>query len=876
MRILTRLGSLWNTLVHKDRLERELDDELRSAVETLADRFVAQGMAPAAARRAALAKLGGVEQIKDDVRDARVGARLDSLVIDVRYAWRGLRTAPGLTAVIVTTLALGIGANTAIFSVVHAMLVAPLPYRDADRLVFVWSDRTVNGYPRAPLTGPELRGLREGVRTCELAGIWTNAVALTDGEPEQLRVGLVTTNFFQVLGVEPALGRAFRAEDGIDGAAPAILISWDVFQRRFGADPSIVGRQIQVDEQSTTLVGVMPKNFRMLLPTDSSVPDHLQAWAPLWPDFERTQNRFLRVVGRMRSDVAIADVQHEIASVAGRLSREFGNERVFTIVALQADDVREIRGPLLALFAGVGILLTIACVNVAGLLIARAASRARETALRLALGASRGRLLRQSLVEGLLLTGLGAVAGVLAGAAGLRVLLVLTPESLSRLALSRIDFTVMAFTLVVSILWGVIFSFAPLAELFKADPARSLQRHWRTCAVPVRYHTRAGLAIVQIALSLVLLVGAGLLLRAFLEVLQVDAGFRTERQLTFRMAIPAGKYGQRDAFNAFAAAIKQRLSVVPGVTGVGAISHIPYDDLPNWGGPFGLTSPVPPDSPNADLRAISTGLFETLGVRLVEGRFFTDADDDLKSPVAIVDEKVARLLWPGQSALGQRFYARTGIGLTPLTVVGVVPHLRVRSLVDELVPQIFVPWRIIQRNPIAFVVRADRGLSLLAGDVRAAVASVDQRVPIYDVRPMEVYVEAARSTRRFTMLLAALFAAAALALTCVGVYGVLAYSVAHRRHEFGVRRALGADGSQVRREVLREGLGFALAGCLGGLAGALLAAQLLQHQLYAVHPRDPITYGAAMALILGGAVLACWIPALRATAISPMDALRTD
>ena len=883
MRILSRLVSLWNTVFRKETVERELDEEIRAAVATLADRYAARGMDVTAAKRAAVTALagpGGVLRVKEDVLDGRVGAGLDALLLDVRYAWRGLWKARSLTAVVILTLALGIGANTAIFSVVHTMLLAPLPYRDADRLVFIWLDRNQIGYPRGPMSGPDLRDLRAGSRTiADFAAIWASgAVALTgEGDPEQLRAALVTTNFFQVLGAESALGRTFRAEDSAPGADPTILIGWDLFERRFGGDPSIVGRKIHVDDRLVTVIGVMPRSFRLLLPPDSSVPDHLQAWTPFWPNLETgpRRNLFLRVIGRMRPGITVAQASQEIAGIGGRLTRELGMIRTFTTIALQDDDVREIRGPMLALFAGAAILLTIACVNVASLLIARAASRGRETALRLALGASYGRLLRQSLVEGLLLTMLGATAGIFAGYAGLRTLLALAPDSLNRLLTSRLDLTVFAFTLGISVVWGLLLSLAPMTEVVKSEAGDSLQPSWRMMATPVRYRTRAGLVIVQVALSVVLLVGAGLLVRAFVEVLRVDPGFRVDRQLTFRLAIPA-RYESTEAFNMFAGELRRRFVALPGVTAAGAISHLPYDDLPNWGLPFGLEAPLPLDAPMADARAISTGLLETLGVHLIEGRLFTDDDRQPKNPVAIVDDMLAHQLWPARSAIGQRFVCHVGSQNARVSVVGVVRHLKLRSLVDNLSPQIFVPWSIAQRNPTAYVVRANEDPPALASEIRAAVAALDPRLPIYDVRPLEAYVEAARSTRRFTMLLAATFALSALTLTCVGVYGVLAYAVARRRYEFGVRRALGADAAQVMREVLREGLGFALVGSTSGLAGAMVAARLLHSQLYGVRPRDPITYGAAIALILCGAIIACWIPAHRATTISPMDALRTE
>ncbi len=879
MPLLPRIRSLWNTVAHKEWLDRELDDELRAAVEMLAARCAGEGMDPRTARLAAARRLGGVERVRDEVREARVGARLDALVLDLRYAWRALRKAPGLAAVVVVTLALGIGANTAIFSVVHALLLKPLPYRDADRLAFIWLDRTVTsatlsglGYPRGPMSGPDLRDLRERTRTFdEFGGIWASGtIALTDGsEPEQLRGALVTTNFFHVLGIDMALGRSFRPEDSASDDAPAALvIGWELFQRRFGGDPAVVGRRIKVNDNFATVVGVLPKHFRLLLPPDAAVPDRLQAFAPFWTNLEDgpRRNLFLRVVGRMRPGLTIAQARDDVAAVSKAVSRDLGSQRSFTTVALQDDGVREIRGPLLALFGGVGILLTIACLNVAGLLIARAAARSKETSLRLALGAGRGRLLRQSLVEGLLLTMLGAAAGLLIGHAGLRALLALAPESLGRLEAARIDGVVLAFTLGTAAAWGLLLSLAPLVELAKAESGRSLQRHSRTTAAPVRYRARAGLIVGQIALSVVLLVGAALLVRAFVAVTRVDPGFRADRQLTFRTLVPR---------ETFVREVLEKIRAIPGITGAGAFSHLPYDDLPNWGLPYSLEAPIAADAPMADARSVSPGLLETLGVQLVEGRLFTEHDRDPRNPVVIVDDKLAALLWPGRSALGQRFHVNVGESRRP-AVVGVIRHLRLRSLVDDLLPQIFVPWQLAQRNPMAFVVSASGDPAAMAPAVRAAVASIYRHFAIYDVRPMTDYVESARATRRFTVTLAGAFAVTALALTCVGVYGVLAYSVAHRRHEFGVRRALGADAAQVMRDVLREGLAFAVAGCAAGLAGALAVGRLLQSQLYAVLPHDLVSYGTALALILCCAIAACAIPAYRAVSVSPMEALRTE
>jgi putative ABC transport system permease protein len=875
MRVVRQLTSFWNTVFRGATLDRELDEEIRATIETLTARYVEGGMSVEAATGAAWAELGGssgIVQVRENVRDGRSGAALEALSVDLRYAWRGLRKTPGLLAVIVATLALGIGANTAIFSIVHAMLLAPLPYRQADRLAMIWVNKSEAGYPRSPLGGPDLRDLQNGTRTFDaFGGIWASGTrALTgDHPPEQLRGALVTTNFFDVLGASAAIGRTFRDSDADVG--PTVVLGWELFERRFDADPSILGRTIVIDDYPSTVIGVLPRSFRLLLPLDASVPDDLQIWQPFWQGFDTSPrgHLFLRVVGRMREGVTIVEARADVDSVARRLTDESGEGRGFTTAVLHADGVREIRGPLLALFAGVAILLTIAGVNVASLLIARAVSRTREMALRIALGASRGRLVRQSLIEGLLLTGLGAVAGVVAGAAGLKILLAFAPDSLERIRASSINGPVLAFALVLSLLWGVLLSLAPVAQLLTARPNAAIGGRR-----PLRYATRAAFVVSQIALSLVLLVGAGLLVRAFMYVQRVDPGFQTDGRFVFRVALSEARYSTADALVAASNEVRRRLAAIPGVTTLGAISHLPYDDLPNWYLTYaGVGARAQGALARADARAISPGVFETLGVELVDGEFINHERDAERLGV-VVDDMLARRLWPGTPAVGREFRAGQGTPEWRMTVVGVVRHLRLRSLVDDLTPQIFIPFEKWQRNPMTYVVHSPRDPSGLTADIRGAIASFDPHLPISDVRPLHQYVDAARSMRRFTMLLAASFAACAIALTGVGLFGVLAYTVATRRREFGVRRALGADARQVLGEIVREGMLFAAAGSAGGLMAAVLATRFLEAQLYAVDPRDPATYAASLALVLASAALACGIPAYRATSISPLDATR--
>jgi predicted permease len=882
-----RLRSLIDTLFRQSRLDRDLDEELRCAVEELAARHVARGMDAGAARRAALVELGGVEQVKEEVREGRIGHGVETMLRDVRYAWRSLFRTPGFAAVIILTLGLGIGTTTAIFTVVNALLLEPLPYRDADRLVFVWQDLTDAGYPRAPLAAPELLDLRHRATLFEgFGGIWANTASLTgDGDAEQLRIGLVTSNFFSVLGAEAALGRTFREDDETQSGSPGVVLAWPLFARRYGADPSVVGRRILMNGRPATVIGVMPQRFRLLLPQDASVPDDQQAWQLLnvSPRAPRAQ-QFIRVVGRMKPGVTLRAAQQEIADIAKQVGREFKDYgpsgATFCAVGLQDDGVREVRPALMALFGGVAILLLIACVNVASLLVTRAAARSHETALRMALGASRGRLVRLCVTEGLVLASLGGVAGLAAGKAGFAMLMAFRPASLARIEAAQMNPRVLAFAATVALVWGFLFSLAPLAELMRTTVSTAIQRARRSGAAPVRHRTRATLVVFQIALSVVLLVGAALLTRAFVRLQHVDVGFRPEGVLTFRVSLAGPRYRGQEPAAVFSRALRERLAALPGVVSVGAISHLPYDDLPNWGGPYlpeGKAAAF--QSRVADSRAVSPGFFETAGTTLLDGRYFTEADLGTSDAVAIVDDQLARIAWPGEHAIGKRMQAdpfTTGSASRWVTVVGVVKHLRHRRPSEDLGEQVYFPAAQSPRNPMAYLVRTSGDPAGPGGAIRDVVRQLDPQLAVYDVRSLAAYAGAARATRRFTMVLAAAFALVALVLACVGVYGVTAYSVALRRHEFGVRQALGARSGQIEALVLREGAGLAIGGVALGLIGAAGAATLLRAQLFGITPADPVSYAAAVPLLAVVALAASWIPARRATLTSPLESLRAD
>ncbi len=859
----------------------------RATSRFLTERRIAGGSSRADARRAVLAEMGGVEPVKERVREVRMGRLIDETLRDVAYAWRGLRKAPGFTAAALATLALGVAANTAIFSVANALLVQPLPFRDPERLVFVWADQTAEGYPRAPLSGPELQDLDDRAAQFDGFGaIWATTAALTgENDPEQLRVGFVTTDYFSVLGAEAALGRTFQTDDDSLAAPTTILLSAAVWQRRYGSDPGIVGKRIDVNGRPTIVVGVMPVGFRLMMPPDAAVPDDLEAWQPLnrrFPEGPRGQ-RYLRVIGRLRPGVAVADAAADIARVGREISAAhafYGAAgRQFETVPLHLDATRDVRRPLLALSIGVAILLLIACVNVGSLLVARAAARARETAVKAALGASVGRLVRQHVVESLVLGVLGTSLGLVLGRWGLAGLLAATPDALSRLRLATVDASVAAVCAITVLVWTVVLAAAPVSEALRVGVARTLQHDGRRVGGG-RRRLRSVLTVAQIALSVVLVVGALLLVRTVQRVQQVDPGFSADGVLSFRVALPGSRYPNQEAFNAFSRRLQDALAAMPGATAAAAVSHAPYDHVPNWGGPYIATEGADASTaPQADYRAVSPGLMELLDVRLVEGRTFTESDDQDGAPVVIVDQRLAERTWPGTSAIGRRLGVDPGVSGTPsswTTVVGVVRHVRHRSPVEDVRDQVYFPERQIPRNPAVYLIKAAADPATLVGPVHDTVRALDPALPIYDVRPLDVYVGEARALRRFTAVLAVLFALAALTLAAVGIYGVVAYSVAERHREFGVRLALGARASQVLALVVREGAALTGAGLATGLVGAAAGAWWLRSQLFGVAPWDPMSLAATLPILAVASLLACIVPALRAVKTNPAAALRGD
>ncbi|MEZ5316441.1 MAG: ABC transporter permease [Vicinamibacterales bacterium] len=886
MRHWHRLRELCRTLFRGRRVDRDLDDELHDWVETLAARHRARGANAGEADRLARVELGGLAQVKEEARAVRNGSQLESTSMDVRYAWRAWRRTPGVALTAVLTFALGIGAATAIFSVVRAVLIEPLPYPNAGRLLLVWADLTDIGYPHAPLAGPELVEFQDGVKAFDaVGGVWaTNATLVAGDDPEQLRLATVTPDFFAVLGAQPVLGRVLGPDDFGQTVTP-VLLSHALWLSSFGGDPGVVGRAVTLNDRPARVIGVMGAEFRLLFPPDAAVPEDLQAWVPGGARLaaQPRGQQYLRVIGRLapgaRADEGVAQVEATGASIIAANPGSYTPGSRFYAVPMQEDAVRPIRGALLALFGGVLILLVIACVNIAGLLVVRAVSRRPEIALRRALGASAGRLFRQCLVEGLLLSCAGGLLGLAAARGALLVLTSLAPSGLPRVRTADLDPGVLGFCAAAVLVWGLAFSLMPWLDAWRRRLSPPLARDSRTTPGAPGGRFRAALIVSQLALGLVLLVGAVLLARTFARLVHLDPGFRAEGVLTFRVAPPFSRYPPGDGQKAFHRLLTDRLLALPGVVDVGSVSHVPYDNLPNWGTPYLPTGETDgAKSGLADTRTVSPGFFRTIGATMTAGRDFDEHDAFGEDLPVVIDELMAARLFGSGDPVGRTFQSDLGgTGrMAPLRVVGVVGHLRHRSLTEAGREQLYVPSRLVPRNPVAYAVRTTGAPADLVPQVRALVKTLDPRLPVYDARPLEDYLVTARAAHRFTLTLGVAFAGIALLLASVGMYGVMAYAVGRRRREFGVRLALGARPGQILWMVLREGGRLLAAGALLGSVGALLTARLIRSQLFEVAPWDPISYLVGAAVLLTAALAASLEPALRASRSGSLASLRED
>lgn len=886
MRILL---SRFMGLFRRGRLEQELEDEVRSHLEMLEEENLRRGMPPEEARYAALRSFGGVDQTKERYREQRGLPFVDSFFQDIRYGLRGLRRTPGFAAVAILTLALGIGANTAIFSVVHAVLLRPLPYRDPGRLVYIsefWPHET----PVKTVPNPDFANWSEHGQLFDgLAAYGGGAeVNLTGmGEPERLSGARVTADFFALLGVEPILGRSFLPEEDRPGGRKAVLLSYELWERRFGSNSKVIGSTVQLDGDLYTIVGVAPAGFRF--PDDDF---RAQVFLPMvvarvvdWKSRDPNLFRLLRVLARLRPgvtpDQARAELTALVRAEADLEPPQFKRMRAgmeVRITPLSERLAAPARPILLILLSSVALLLIMSCVNVAGMQLARGATRQRELAVRAALGARRSRLAAQLLMENFMLLIGAAGAAVCLGFAGLRALRGLAPPQIPHLELASLDWTVLLFTLIVATLTGLLSGLAPAVLGSRVELNETLKGSGAQSGSAQKQHrVRSILVTTEIALALVLLIGSGLLTRSLIHLISVDPGFNTHRLLTLRLSLSERAYPKPEQKDAFLSELLTRVRALPGVRSAAAGSGLP---TLGWGSLRGTDIEGQPEMPpglrpDIPCDTVSTEYFQALGIPLMAGRGFNQQDRTSAAPVAIVNQAFAREFFSRQNPIGKHVGRRSTPGVWR-EIIGVVGNVRQLGPSQEESPEIYIPYQQEPNVDVNLVLRtATRPLALVA-PVKDAVQAVDPAQPVYDIATMDQRLSESMAPQRFNAFLVGVFALAALGLAGVGIFGVLAYSVARRTSEIGVRMALGASRAQVMRLVVGEGLRLCGLGVLLGLGGSVPLARLLRGVLFGVGPSDPITLTAASAALVLVVVLACYIPARRALSVDPMSALRHE
>lgn len=864
-------------LLKRDAVLEDIDEELRAHIALEAEANCEQGMTPDEAQLSAAKSFGNVGSIRDQAYEVKGGGFMETLWQDVRYSGRILLKNPGFALIAGLTLALGIGANTAIFSIVNAVLLRPFAYESPEELV------TLGEFdPRGGVSYPNFVDWR--AQSTAFAA--TSAVRSNEsynftgaGEPERLQARLVSAGFFSLLGVQPLLGRDFVAEDDRPGATPAVIISHALWSRRFGNDGGIVGKQITLNDQSYTVVGVAPPNFQYGLDADLSIPIGLSA--------ERFKARGsdpgITVVARLKPGVSQQQAQTETHMVYARMAQQYADTntgRDAYLLSLHEAFVGDVRRPLLILLGSVGLVLLIACANVANLLLVRASTRRREMSVRVALGANRSRIIRQLLTESLMLAIVGAVLGILLAHWGTSFIANQLPAGIPRIAEAGVDFRVLGFTLLVTLLTGLLFGLAPALQASRLNLTESLKEGDRGSSGG-RQHLRSLLVVSEIALTLTLLVGAGLLIQSFRRVLQVDPGFKPQNLLTMQVSVN-NPDGHQVA--AFFDQLQENVRKLPGVKSVAVSNGLPLAGA-NHPTFFIEGRPLPEkgQEPDAIRYTVSPDYFQTMGIELLKGRVFSAHDTPTTPLVMIIDEALAKH-FGNEDPIGRRI-SQSSSGTPSYEVVGVVRHVEQDNLDGQEMqtPQFYLSFNQIpaERLPgstrrINLLTRTDVEPESLTSAVRGQIAALNKDQPVFNVRTMEEIVGQSIAPRRFSMMLLAVFAIVALVLASIGIYGMMSYAVAQRTREIGLRMTLGAQTGNVLRLVIGHGMKLALAGVVLGLIASFALTRTMKNLLFGVSATDPVTFVGIALLLALVALLACWIPARRATKVDPMVALRYE
>ncbi len=814
----------------------------------------------------------------------------DNLRQDITGAIRGLAKSPGFAAASLITLALGIGATSAIFSVVKAVLMTPLPYASPERTVQIFTRWTA--FEKTWIADQEVIDFRNMSKTMTAIGAWgTGQQNLTgDGEPIRVGVGFVTANLFDVLGARPLIGRLMTAQEDVPNGPQVALLGYPLWQSRYGGDPNVVGKTLMINDVPVEVIGVMPEGFR--LPTDfnDEAAEPTQLWRPIaWDMTQLSRNHGYYAVATLAPGQSASSATEELRAMTTRLTEQGAYPKAMQFSAFAVPLEEEIRGgikPAMWLLMGaVGFLLLIACANVANLLLVRGDARLREMAVRTAIGAAPDRLVRQLLTESVVLALLGAVLGLGLASIGLRVLMAIDPTSLPPLAPIRLDWGVVAFTLVLGVITTIVFGLAPALRTLRVNLVESLREGGQATVGGHRQRLRSLLVVAEVTLAVVLVIGAGLMVKSLAALGRIDLGFQPEQMLTMRVSVPTAAYDTPEKVINFYRQLNEKVRALPGVESAGFMRVLP---LATTIGDYGLDVEGFQESPGVnakgDWQIATDGVFEAMGARLMRGRWFDKGDTEQSQAVAVINETMARTYWKNpEDAIGGQIRVGGGMSRPWVTVVGMVADERHNGITGVVKEKFFIPhsqWHIATSGSLIrggfLVVRTTGDPMALAGSVRAQVRTLDPNIPVANIRPMTEVVTTSLATPRLTGFLMGTFAAIALILAAVGIYGVLSYLVARRTHEIGIRLAVGADRMQVLKMVLKQGLALAGAGIAAGLVAAFGLTRLMQSLLYQVRPSDPETFVIVSLALVAVAILASAVPAYRATRVSPLVALRTE
>jgi putative ABC transport system permease protein len=873
----------WIRFFRREHWDQERQRELQTYLEIETDENIARGMTPEEARYAARRKLGNPTQIREEIYRMNSLTFIESLWQDVRCGLRMLRKNAGFAVVAILTLALGIGANTAIFSVIHAVLLNPLPYNDPDRIVLVLESNPGKGFPQFSVSPPNyVDWKKESTAFENMASIARGEFNYTGGaEPERLSGARVAASFFSVMGATPAIGRTFLPEDDVVGEASVVVLSYGLWTRHFGGDPKVLGKSLTLDGESYRVVGVMQNGFQFPRGVDLWLPSEFDADA-LSPGARGAH--YLRVMARLKPDVSLDKAQAEMVGISKRLEQQYPRTNTgwsSKLMSLNEATVGNVRPTLLVLFGAVGFLLLIACANVANLLLARATARQREIAIRFSLGASRLRIARQLLTESILLSGIATGIGLLLAEWAIRALRTLPPSNLPRAASIGLDLPVLVFAAGVAVLTGLLFGFAPALQITRGAPAETLKEGGRASSTG-RHGVRSALVVLETTLALVLLVGSGLLLKSFLRLQTVDPGFQYKNVVTADISLPRSKYSTDPQKIQFFDQLLERIQSVQGIREVAVASGNPMEGS-NLSFSFAtkdLQSLSPTDQPSAGYYVISPNYFHTLGIPLLLGRYFAKEDSVGTPRVAIISQAVAHQFFHDKNPIGQTI--AIGVGAPrpggPLwrEIVGVVGDVKDDGLGEAATMTVYEPYTQMGWDDMNLFVRSDSDVAQVAATLRSQVISVDKDQPVGDISTGEQLMAQAVAQPQLRTMLLSLFAGLALVLASLGIYGVMSNTVAQRTHEIGVRIALGAGQSSVLRLVLSNGMRLTLLGIALGTAGAFALTRLMKSFLFHVTPTDPATFVEVALFLFLVALLASYIPARRATRVDPVVALRYE